>query len=111
MSLISYILCLHISDTEAIPVPAYTGYRVREATCSAILPTCRSPSQWYLWGYLPGYVLVEAALVGEVAHHLRNPPNVIGFLGGSEKPVPLRQSEVNRILGTEIGRASCRERV
>ena len=46
------------------------------------------------------YVLVEAALVGEVSHHLRNTPNVIGFLGGSEKPVPLRQSEVNRILGT-----------
>ncbi len=37
--------------------------------------------------YLPGYVLVEAALVGEVAHHLRNTPNVIGFLGGSENPV------------------------
>ena len=50
--------------------------------------------------YLPGYVLVEAALVGEVAHHLRNTPNVIGFLGGMDKPVPLRQSEVNRILGT-----------
>ena len=28
--------------------------------------------------------------MGEVAHHLRNTPNVIGFLGGSEKPVPLR---------------------
>ena len=50
--------------------------------------------------YLPGYVLVEAALVGEVAHYLRNVPNVIGFLGGQENPVPLRQSEVNRILGT-----------
>ena len=50
--------------------------------------------------YLPGYVLVEAALAGEVAHHLRNTPNVIGFLGGMDKPVPLRQSEVNRILGT-----------
>ena len=50
--------------------------------------------------YLPGYVLVEAALVGEVAHHLRNTPNVIGFLGGMDHPVPLRQSEVNRILGT-----------
>lgn len=50
--------------------------------------------------YLPGYVLVEAALVGEVAHHLRNTPNVLGFLGGSETPTPLRQSEVNRILGT-----------
>ena len=50
--------------------------------------------------YLPGYVLVEAALVGEVAHHLRNTPNVIGFLGGSDTPVPLRPAEVNRILGT-----------
>ena len=50
--------------------------------------------------YLPGYLLVEAALVGEVAHRLRNIPNVIGFLGGSENPVPLRPSEVNRILGT-----------
>ena len=50
--------------------------------------------------YLPGYVLVEAALVGEVTHYLRNIPNVLGFLGGMDHPVPLRQSEVNRILGT-----------
>ena len=53
--------------------------------------------------YLPGYVLVEAELVGEVPHRLSEMPNVIGFLGdGSKKinePVPLRQSEVNRILG------------
>lgn len=53
--------------------------------------------------YLPGYVLVEAELVGEVSHRLSEMPNVIGFLGdGSKKinePVPLRQSEVNRILG------------
>lgn len=50
--------------------------------------------------YLPGYVLVEAALLGEVAHRLRNIPNVIGFLGGSENPIPLRPAEVARILGT-----------
>ena len=50
--------------------------------------------------YLPGYVLVEAALVGEVPHRLRDVTNVIGFLGGMEHPVPLRQSEVSRILGT-----------
>ena len=51
--------------------------------------------------YFPGYVLVEAELVGEVEHILRNIPNVIGFLGGSQggDPVPLRTSEVNRILG------------
>jgi transcriptional antiterminator NusG len=50
--------------------------------------------------YLPGYVLVEANLLGEVAHRLRNIPNVIGFLGGSDKPVPLRPAEVSRVLGT-----------
>lgn len=51
--------------------------------------------------YLPGYVLVEAILVGEVPHILKNVPNVIGFLGEERggEPVPMRQSEVNRILG------------
>lgn len=49
--------------------------------------------------YLPGYVLVEADLVGEVTHHLRNTPNVLGFLGGMDNPTPLRESEVKRILG------------
>ncbi|HQW05851.1 MAG: transcription termination/antitermination factor NusG [Flavobacteriales bacterium] len=52
--------------------------------------------------FFPGYVLMEADLTGEIAHSIKNLPNVIGFLG-SEKggdPVPLRQSEVNRILGT-----------
>jgi transcription termination/antitermination protein NusG len=51
--------------------------------------------------YLPGYVLIEAALIGEVSHVIKSIPNVIGFLG-TEKggdPVPMRLSEVNRILG------------
>ncbi len=51
--------------------------------------------------YFPGYVLIEAALTGEVPHILKNIPNVIGFLEskGEDEPTPLRQSEVNRILG------------
>jgi transcriptional antiterminator NusG len=51
--------------------------------------------------FLPGYVLIEAALVGEVSHVIKSIPNVIGFLG-TEKggaPVPMRLAEVNRILG------------
>lgn len=51
--------------------------------------------------FLPGYVLIEAALVGEVAHVIKGIPNVIGFLG-TEKggaAVPMRMAEVNRILG------------
>lgn len=50
--------------------------------------------------FLPGYVLVEANLQGEVAHTLRFTPNVLGFLGGLDKPTPVRQADINRILGT-----------
>ena len=46
----------------------------------------------------PGYVFVEAALVGEIPHHLSNTPNVIGFLGGA-KPEQVTTLEINRILG------------
>lgn len=51
--------------------------------------------------FFPGYVLIEAALVGEVPHVIKNTTNVIGFLGAEKggDPMPLRQSEVNRILG------------
>lgn len=51
--------------------------------------------------FFPGYVLVEACLVGEIPHMLRSVPNIIGFLGDTKggEPVPIRQSEVFRILG------------
>ncbi len=51
--------------------------------------------------YFPGYVLVKADLRGEVAHVIKDVPNVIGFLGAEKggAPLPLRPSEVNRILG------------
>ena len=49
---------------------------------------------------LPGYVLIEAELKGDVAHTLRFMPNVLGFLGGLDNPTPVKQADVNRILGT-----------
>lgn len=51
--------------------------------------------------YLPGYVIIEAALIGEVPHVIKSIPNVIGFLGAEKygDPLPMRKSEVNRILG------------
>jgi transcriptional antiterminator NusG len=50
--------------------------------------------------FFPGYVLVEAVLTGEIPHLLRNIPHVMGFLGSQDgEPVPLRKSEINRILG------------
>lgn len=56
--------------------------------------------------FYPGYVLIHADLShGEIEHVITGIPGVIGFLGAAEgqankKPVPLRQSEVNRIMGT-----------
>ena len=50
--------------------------------------------------FLPGYVLVQATLQGEVAHMLRFIPNVLGFLGGMDNPQEVRQADINRILGT-----------
>ncbi len=49
--------------------------------------------------YLPGYVLIEAFLIGEITHIIKSIPNVIGFLGSNGEPEPMRISEVNRILG------------
>ena len=55
--------------------------------------------------FFPGYVLVSADLDnGEAFHTVNSIPGVLGFLGNSSSstskdPVPLRQSEVNRILG------------
>ncbi len=54
--------------------------------------------------FYPGYILIEAALTGEIQHIIRNLPHISGFLaenqGGKDKePAPLRESEVNRILG------------
>jgi transcription termination/antitermination protein NusG len=49
---------------------------------------------------LPGYVFIEAALTGEIPHIIENISGVINFLGPKgEAPAPLRQSEINRILG------------
>lgn len=51
--------------------------------------------------YFPGYVIIEANLEGEIPHIIKNITNVIGFLGAEKggDPLPLRESEVNRILG------------
>ena len=55
--------------------------------------------------FFPGYILINADLSdGETQHFINKLTGVIGFLGGngsgpSKNPVPLREFEVNRILG------------
>jgi transcriptional antiterminator NusG len=51
--------------------------------------------------YFPGYIMIKANLSGEIPHIIKSITNVIGFLGETKggEPVPLRQTEVNRMLG------------
>jgi transcriptional antiterminator NusG len=49
--------------------------------------------------YFPGYILIQANLVGEVVPTIKGVNGVVGFLGEKGEPVPLRNSEVKRILG------------
>jgi transcriptional antiterminator NusG len=47
----------------------------------------------------PGYVLVEMAMGQEALHVVNSIQGVIKFVGTGKMPQPLRQDEVNRLLG------------
>lgn len=50
--------------------------------------------------FFPGYVIIEADLRDEIIPVIQNLPNVLDFLREREgKPIPMRQAEVNPILG------------
>lgn len=49
--------------------------------------------------FFPGYMLVELELDKETQHLVLNTPGITNFVGPKNKPQPLRQEEVDRILG------------
>ena len=51
--------------------------------------------------FIPGYIMIQADLEGEIPHIIKSINGVIGFLGETKggEPVPLRPAEVNRLLG------------
>ena len=51
--------------------------------------------------YFPGYIMIKANLSGEIPQIIKSITNVIGFLGETKggEPIPMRQAEVNRMLG------------
>jgi transcriptional antiterminator NusG len=49
--------------------------------------------------FLPGYIIVEAALDPEVYNFFISINYIIGFINNGKDPAPLRASEVARILG------------
>jgi transcriptional antiterminator NusG len=47
---------------------------------------------------LPGYVLIEMKMTDQTWNIVRNTPGVTGFVSSGNKPVPLPEEELNRIL-------------
>ncbi len=47
---------------------------------------------------LPGYVLVQMMMSDQSFGVVRNTPGVTGFVGSNNKPVPLQEDEVGRVL-------------
>lgn len=47
---------------------------------------------------LPGYLVIQMEMSDQSWSIVRNTPGVTGFVGSSNKPVPLRDDEVDRIL-------------
>jgi len=48
--------------------------------------------------FFPGYVLIKMIMSDEAWHLIKNNPNVSGFLGSRNKPYPVTQAEVDRIM-------------
>jgi transcription termination/antitermination protein NusG len=49
--------------------------------------------------YFPGYVLVKIELTKQIFHLIKNLQKVSGFLGSEDKPTPITDVEIKRILG------------
>jgi len=50
----------------------------------------------------PGYVLVKMVLNDRTMHVINNIQGVIKFVGSGKAPQPLREDEINKILGIEV---------
>ncbi len=50
---------------------------------------------------MPGYVLVNMEMTDDAWNLVKNTPGVTGFVGSRNKPVPLSQPEVDRLLHRE----------
>jgi transcription termination/antitermination protein NusG len=50
---------------------------------------------------MPGYVLVNMEMTDDAWNLVKNTPGVTGFVGSRNKPIPLSQPEVDRLMHRE----------
>ena len=56
--------------------------------------------------YFPGYVLLKSEMNKEIYHLVKSIQKVSGFLGSTDKPTPISDDEIKRILGQVSENAS-----
>ncbi len=116
MSEISWYVVRAISGQER-KVKSYIENEAIRRKLDELIPSVMIPSEKIVEvrngkkrvrekSFFPGYILVQADLNnGEVLHLIKSIPGVLGFLGRNNgisiTPEPLRQSEINRILGVQ----------
>ena len=58
--------------------------------------------------YFPGYVLLKSEMNKEIYHLVKNIQKVSGFLGSTDKPTPISDIEIQKILGQVSENASAK---
>ncbi|MCS6809077.1 MAG: transcription termination/antitermination protein NusG [Bacteroidota bacterium] len=88
-ALLAEINRLHLNDrlTEVL-VPQESVYEIRNGK-----------KYKRTRNFLPGYIIIKAALDNRIKDVIANTPSMLGFLGSKPEPDPLRDEEVDRILG------------
>jgi len=62
--------------------------------------------------FFPGYILVKLVLTDEMWHIVKNTPKVTGFVGDKLKPVPVPESEIQKMTNRIVeGQAKPRPKV
>ncbi len=108
---------MRVVSQQEKKIKAYIEYEANRQNLQDLIPQVLIPSEKIVEvrngqkrvrekNFFPGYMIVNADLNnGEVLHLIKSLPGVIGFLGkhgnSSPEPEPLRQSEINRILGIQ----------
>ena len=80
-------------------------FRMEDRIVSVIVPTEKvyemrdGKKRTKTRNFFPGYVLVRCVLDKDTKHIILNTPGVISFVGPKNHPAPMRDAEVNKILG------------
>jgi transcriptional antiterminator NusG len=101
---------IHVFSGHEKKIQKYLENEIERAGLTELIPRILIPSEDVIEMrdgkkrvknriFFPGYMLVEMELDNKSQHIILNAPGVTNFVGPKNQPVPLKEDEVNRILG------------